>query len=231
MHQKKTAGKVVKVRKPRRTIPINPKLIAAIILAAAVVASVYGLSLIYRGSVTAPQTLGPYEIIGKLYEGDNIVAILAYQVSGNLDAGGKVLGVYDRLVFLVQPGTMQVPPEEEGGENITIRYYVVRYDTEHYLSNYLLDKLGTASLVSNLSSIIVDEETLKLIYENVSISELGRERRNTPLGDVEIRKYRIEVDDAVITVSREAVYKLPVEVTYSRNGNEVRMTLTDVIKY
>ncbi len=232
MPQKKVTGKVVKIRKSRRTPPINKKLIIALVITAVVIASTYGFVSTYQGGTTPTQTLKPYEVIERLAYEDNITAVLIYIVSGNLKLEDKVLGVYDRLIFLIQPATMQLPSNVGEGENTTIRYYMVRYNTEHYLTNYLLNMLGTTSVVKNLSDILVDEWLLRLLYENITTTELGRSRETIqPLGDVEVQKLRVEANSTAITISREVLYGLPVEITYSKEGSEVKLRLSDVIKY
>ncbi|MEM0453706.1 MAG: hypothetical protein QXO98_03525 [Sulfolobales archaeon] len=232
--EKKTTGKVVKVKKSRRTFLVNKKLVIALAIAVVLVLGTYSFFSFYKWNPSSPtqQVLKPHEIIEQLVSSDNITAILIYTVSGDLDLSDKVVGIYDRLVFILQPAKMQVPSTTEGEENITIRYYLVRYETTHYLSYYLLNKLGTSPYVENLSQLIVDEEVLKSLYENVNISQLGSIKKNVkPLGEVEVNQYWVEVDNKTITIYREVRYGLPIEVVYSSRGNEVRLTLSDVIKY
>lgn len=234
MSKKKATGKVVKVKKAKKTLPINKRLLIGVVIVAIVAVSAYGFLMIYRdrGSTTPAQTLKPYEIVEKLVTTDNVTAVLVYTVTGDLDVGEKILGIYDKLIFIVQPVSMEVPSGGDEGKNATVRYYVVRYDTAHYLTNYLLSKLGTTPLIGNLSDFLVDKETLASLYESITLSDVGLSRKNIrALGDVEVHTYRIEADDAVITVCKEAIYGLPVEVAYYRKGYEVKLTLNDIIKY
>lgn len=232
MSKKKVTGKVVKVRKARRTLPINKRLLITVAIAAVVAASAYGFTMIYRRDTTPAQTLKPYEIVEKLVTTDNVTAVFVYMVTGDLDVGGKILGIYDKLIFIVRPVSTEVPSSGDEGENATVRYYVVRYDTTHYLTNYLLSKLGTTPLIGNLSDLLVDKEALASLYQNITLSDLGLSRKNIRvLGDVEVHTYRIDADDTVITVCGEAVYGLPVEVTYYRKGYEIRLVLNDIMKY
>ncbi|MEM0360970.1 MAG: hypothetical protein QXY36_01135 [Sulfolobales archaeon] len=233
MSKKKVTGKVVKVRRARKTLPISKKLLIVVVIIAVMAVSTYGFTRIYQGSTTPTQTLKPYDILKDLATVDNISAVLVYIVTGDLDVGGKVLGIYDKLVFIVQPTSMEVPSNGDEGKNVTVRYYLVRYDTTHYLTNYLLSRLGINPLIRNLSDFLVDKETLASLYQNITLSDLGLSRKNIRvLGDVEVHIHRIEADDAVITVCNEVVYGLPVEVTYYRKGYEVRLTLdnVDIIK-
>ncbi|MCS7108994.1 MAG: hypothetical protein RMH77_04715 [Sulfolobales archaeon] len=231
--KKKATGKIVHVKKSRRTIRVNRKLLIALVAVVAVILSGYVLSSSIRGgSPTTQQSLKPYEIIEQLTTSDNVTAILVYTASGNLALRDKVLGVYDRLVFILQPAKMQLPSTDEEGKNITIRYYIVRYDTSHYLSNYLLSKLGTTPFIENLSQLIVDEDTLRLMYGELNTSELGSINMNSKvLGGIEARLYRIEVNASTINIYREVKYGLPVEVAYFSGNEEIKLTLNDVIKY
>ena len=175
-------------------------------------------------------TLKPYEVLRSLVEGNNTNAVLIYSVSGNLLVNTTVLGVYDRLIFLVQPTFIN---QSGGSENVSVvKYYLIRYDTEHYLSNYLLPKLGTAYFTEDLSNLLVNELVLNSTCSNFSKIYLGDVTKYVrPLGEVRVKMYEVRCDSAVITEGLEATYNIPVEVSYVSNNTNIRIVLDDVMKY
>jgi len=186
----------------------------------------------YRPSASegTPTTLKPYEILKSLVEGNDTNAILVYNVSGNLLVDTVVLGVYDRLVFLIQPMYIN---QSEGSENVSvIKYYLIRYDTEHYLSNYLLPKLGTTYVTEELSNLLVNELVLNSTCSNFSKEYLGEVSRYVgPLGEVGVKVFEVRCDSALITKALEATYNIPVEVVYVSNNTNIKVVLDSVMKY
>lgn len=186
----------------------------------------------YRPSASevTSATLKPYEVLKSLVEGNNTNAALIYSVSGDLLVNTTVLGVYDRLIFLVQPTFIN---QSGGSENVSVvKYYLIRYDTEHYLSNYLLPKLGTAYFTEDLSNLLVNELVLNSTCSNFSKTYLGEVSKYVrPLGEVRVKTYEVRCDSAVITEGLEATYNIPVEVSYVGNNTNVKIVLDDVMKY
>jgi len=223
-------GKVVKVRKTRRRL-YTPKTLAIVLVV--VVLSVITVFTYYTYRPSASEgtstTLKPYEILKSLVEGNDTNAILVYSVSGNLLVNTTVLGVYDRLVFLVQPIYIN---QSEGSENVSfIKYYLIRYD-ENYLSNYLLPKLGTAYVTEELNNLLVNKLVLNSTCSNFSKKYLGEVSKYVrPLGEVGVKVYEVMCDSAVITESLEATYNIPVEVVYAGGNTSIRVVLDDVMKY
>jgi len=236
----KGAGKVVKVRKVRRSPLATPTTRRVLVIALATVLAISAYAVLSTHGIGggSGSTLSPYEIIKLLAEGENtsINVALVYDVMGDVVIGnGTIVNVYDKIILTIQPGRSEIPinktiDNETVESTEVIKYYIVRYDSTPYLTYYALSKLGTSPIADNLSELMVNKKALLSSYDDVKVRDLGGlTLRNEVLGNVTVTVREIQYNSISIKEFNEVMYGLPIEVVVSEKGCELRLRLSGVI--